>query len=277
VTPHWLAAIAVAASLAALPAWGQGPREAPGREARETEALRVCADPNNLPFSNQAEQGFENRIVRLLADELKRPLTYFWFPQTAGFVRNTLLARRCDLIPGIAAAQETVQSTNPYYRSVYAMVHRAGGIAPTGLADPRLKTLQLGVIAGTPPASALAHYGLLGRVRPYHLMVDTRHDAPARQAIEDVASGETDVAMIWGPIAGYFAPRQKVALKVAPLLDAGAAVVRLDFRIAMGVRHNEPEWKHELNDALQRLQPRIDAMLREYGVPLLDESGRLIP
>jgi quinoprotein dehydrogenase-associated probable ABC transporter substrate-binding protein len=272
-TTTTLAGLAMTAVVAALPAWGQGA----GREARETEVLRVCADPNNLPFSNQAEQGFENRIVRLLADELKRPLTYFWFPQTVGFVRNTLQARRCDVIPGIAAAQETVQSTNPYYRSVYAMVYRAAGIAPTGLADPRLKTLRLGVIAGTPPASALAQYGLLGRVRPYHLMVDTRHDAPARHAIEDVANGEIDLAVIWGPIAGYFASRQKVALTVAPLVDAAAAEGRLDFRIAMGVRHNEPEWKHELNDALQRLRPKIDAVLREYAVPLLDESGRSIP
>lgn len=247
------------------------------REAVETDALRVCADPASLPFSNQAEEGFENKIVRLIAGELKRPLQYYWFPQSAGFVRNTLQLRQCDVISGIPTAQDLVQNTNPYYRSVYAMVYRSGsGITATTVGDPSLRALSVGVVAGTPPASLLARYGMLDRVRPYDLVVDTRFDNPAKRAIEDVAKGETDLALIWGPIAGYYAKQQKVALTLVPLVSEPPGA-RMDFHITMAVRHSEGEWKRQLNEVLLKLEPKIAVILKEYSVPLLDAAGKAIP
>ena len=246
------------------------------REARTTNVLRVCADANNLPFSNKKEEGFENKIARLIAGELGQPVRYTWWPQTIGFVRNTLRLRRCDLIAGIGTGNELVQNTNPYYRSVYAMVYRRdSGLRATALSDPALRSLRFGVIAGTPPATLLAVYDLIGQTQPYHLTVDTRYFSPARQAIADVAEGKIDVAVIWGPIAGYFAKRQKVPLVVVPLLNEKAKV-RLDFWVSMAVRINEPEWKRRLNRILGRLRPKIDAILKDYGIPRLDRKGRLI-
>ncbi len=246
------------------------------REARTTSVLRVCADANNLPYSNKMEEGFENKIARLIAGELGLPVRYTWWPQTIGMVRNTLRLRRCDLIAGIGTGNELVQNTNPYYRSVYTMVYRRNsGLRATTLSDPTLKSLRFGVVAGTPPATLLAMYDLIGQARPYQLTVDTRYFSPARQAIADVAAGIIDVALIWGPIAGFFAKQQKVPLVVVPLLNE-MAKVRLDFRVSMAVRINEPKWKRQLNDILQRLQPKIGVILKEYGIPLLDEQGRLI-
>lgn len=257
--------------------WSQAVQAAGAtREARHSNVLRVCADPGNLPFSSRDEKGFENRIASLLADELGRPLQYHWWPQTIGFVRNTLRVRECDVIIGIATGNELVQNTNPYYRSVYAMVFREdAGIDAESLSDPVFRELRLGVVAGTPPATLVARYELLDRVKPYLRTVDTRHFSPARQAIEDVARGEIDVALIWGPIAGYYATRHETPLTVRPLVHEPEGV-RLDFRVSMAVRHSEQTWKRELNTLLRRLQPQIDTILAEYGVPLLDEQGRLV-
>ena len=263
---------------ALFPAFDGGAARAkqPSREARVTKTLRVCADANSLPFSNKKEEGFENKIARLIAEELKQPIRYNWWPQTIGFVRNTLRLRRCDLIVGIGTGNELVQNTNPYYRSIYTMVYRQdSGLKATSLSDPALKSLRFGVIAGTPPATLLAKYGLIGQARPYHLTVDTRFFSPTRQAIEDVAAGKIDIALIWGPTAGYFAKRQKVALVVVPLLNEQTGV-RLDFRVSMAVRANENDWKRQLNRILKRLKPKIDRILKDYGVPLLDRQRRLI-
>ena len=263
---------------ASFPAFDGGAARAkqPSREARVTKILRVCADANSLPFSNKKEEGFENKIARLIAEELKQPIRYNWWPQTIGFVRNTLRLRRCDLIVGIGTGNELVQNTNPYYRSIYTMVYRQdSGLKATSLSDPALKSLRFGVIAGTPPATLLAKYGLIGQARPYHLTVDTRFFSPTRQAIEDVAAGKIDIALIWGPTAGYFAKRQRVALVVVPLLNEQTDV-RLDFWVSMAVRANENDWKRRLNRILQRLQPKIDRILKDYGVPLLDRQRRLI-
>ena len=247
-----------------------------GREAQSSSTLRVCADPNNLPFSSRSGDGFENRIADLIAAELQRPVQYYWWPQTMGFLRNTLQARQCDLVMGVASGSDRAQNTNPYYRSVYTMVYRRdSGVSATTLADPELANLRFGVVAGTPPATLLARYGLIAQARPYHRTVDTRHFSPARRAIDDVANGETDVAVIWGPIAGYFAAQQSVPLTVVPLLDEPRDV-RLEFLISMAVRRNEPEWKRTLNKALRKLKPRIDQILAEYSVPMLDRKGQLI-
>ncbi|MGQ7847710.1 substrate-binding domain-containing protein [Granulosicoccus sp. 3-233] len=247
-----------------------------GRQALTTAHLRVCADPSNLPFSNEAEEGFENRIVQLIARELGRDVRYTWFPQSTGFVRNTLRLRQCDLISGITTTSETVQNTNPYYHSAYSIVHlRSLGESITSMSDPRLKSLTLGIVAGTPPADVLAAKGLLGNARPYHLLADTRRNTPARQAVMDVASGDTDVAFIWGPIAGYFARQLPEELVVTPLLEENPRV-RMNYRVSMAVRYNETDWKHAVNEVLARIQPEIDDILRDYGVPLLNDRGELL-
>jgi quinoprotein dehydrogenase-associated probable ABC transporter substrate-binding protein len=267
-----LAAALCGVTLAPPPATGA----AVDHEARNTRYLTVCGDPNNLPFSNQDMEGFENRIAQLIADRLGRPLHYTWWPQTVGFVRNTLRTRLCDLVLGITSVNEMVQNTNPYYRSVYALVYRADpALDIDSLGDPRLEALRLGVVAGTPPATLLARHGLLGHTRSYPREVDTRHYAPAVRAVEDVARGDLDVAIVWGPIAGYHAPRQAVPLRVVPL-PAEEEEVSLAFNVSMGIRHRESAWKHEINALLQRLEPEIHAILLDYGVPLLDQQNRPI-
>ncbi len=246
-----------------------------GRQALTTSHLRVCADPSNLPFSNEAGEGFENRIVQLIGKELGKEVRYTWFPQSTGFVRNTLKLRQCDLISGIATTSETVQNTNPYYHSAYSIVYRQSlGEPLTSISDPRLKSLRLGIVAGTPPADVLAAKGLMGNIKPYHLLADTRHYAPARQAVLDVASGETDVAFVWGPIAGYYAKQSDVPLVVTPLLSEDRRI-RMNYRVSMAVRYNETDWKHTINEVLAKLQPQIDEILMEYGVPLLNDRGEL--
>ncbi len=245
-------------------------------EAVDRSSLRVCADPANLPFSNRAGEGFENKIAELLAAELGVPVRYTWYPQATGFVRQTLMARKCDVVIGISLGFELLQNTNPYYRSSYALVYRAdSGLSATSLDDPGLKAVRLGVVAGTPPSSLMAKHGLLGRVRPYQLVADTRFDHPAKQMIDDVAAGEVDVGVLWGPIAGYYAKQHNPKLSVVPL-ETRAGEVRMDYRITMGIRFNEPNWKHELNDLIKTKQPEINAILSDYGVPLLDDQGRVI-
>jgi len=245
-------------------------------EAVDRSSLRVCADPANLPFSNRAGEGFENKIAELLAAELGVPVRYTWYPQATGFVRQTLMARRCDLVVGISLGFELLQNTNPYYRSSYALVYRAdSGLSATALDDPGLKALRLGVVAGTPPSSLMAKYGLLARVRPYQLVADTRFDHPAKQMVDDVAAREVDVGVLWGPIAGYYAKTHNPKLLVVPL-ETRAGEVRMDYRITMGIRFNEPNWKHEINDLIKSKQSEINAILSKYGVPLLDDQGRVI-
>ena len=245
-------------------------------EARTGKYLTVCGDPNNLPFSNERHEGFENKIAALIAEDLGRKLHYRWWPQTVGFVRNTLQVRLCDLIMGITSVNDLVQNTNPYYRSVYSLVFRSdSGLDIAALDDPRLKTLRLGVVAGTPPATLLTRYGLMDHTRSYQRTVDTRLYAPAMDAVVDVAKGDLDVAVVWGPLAGYAAKQQPTALTVVPL-PAQEDSVQLAFSVSMGIRHRETQWKHDLNALLQRNEPRIQAILLDYGIPLLDEQDRLI-
>jgi len=251
--------------------------EAATGEVVDRSKLRVCADPGNLPYSNDQGEGFENKIAELLAEDLGVPLEYTWFPQTIGFVRMTLAAKRCDLIIGVATTNELMQNTNPYYRSSYVIVHRAEHDLESGrLDDPRFKTLRLGLQPRTPVATMAARHGLLGQAKSYKLIVDTRMEKPAREMVKDVAAGEIDAALAWGPLAGYWAKELAPHLVITPLAsDPGRE--RLDFRISMGIRYNEPDWKHLLNRSLESNQSKINRILLEYGVPLLDEQGRPIP
>jgi len=246
------------------------------RQALTTSVLRVCADPANLPFSHKNGTGLENRIIKLIAEKLALEVRYTWFPQSIGFVRSTLRIRQCDLISGITTTSELVQNTNPYYHSVYTMVYRKdSGLTATTMSDPSLRDKKLGIVAGTPPANIIASLGLLTQLKPYHLVADTRVDQPARQAILDVGSGETDVAFVWGPIAAFHAKDAESELVIVPLLEETNRV-RLDYRVSMAVRYNETDWKHLINDVLEEIQPDIDIILREYEFPLLNSRGELI-
>jgi quinoprotein dehydrogenase-associated probable ABC transporter substrate-binding protein/PQQ-dependent catabolism-associated CXXCW motif protein len=246
-------------------------------ELVDPSTLRVCADPADLPFSNDQGQGFENKIAELVAAKLGVPLAYTWFPQTTGFVRNTLRANRCDLIMGVVAADELVQNTNPYYRSSYVLAYRTADRDRFGDIDsPLMQLARIGVVAGTPPTDILVRKGLFSQMQPYQLVVDTRIDQPARQMIRDLADGRLDAALVWGPIAGYWAKQQQVPIDIVPLESDPRSALRLDFRISMGIRPGEPEWKRVINNLIRDLGPQIQTILLDYGVPLLDEQGRAI-
>ncbi len=244
------------------------------RQALTTSILRVCADPANLPFSNDKLEGFENKIIALVAERLELEVQYTWFPQTIGFVRNTLRMRDCDLISGITTTSELVQNTNPYYHSAYVMVYRKdSGITGTSLSEMKLDDKKLGVIAGTPPANLIAQLGLLKNIKPYQLVADTRHHKPPRQAISDVADGTTDIAFVWGPLAAFHAREFDADFVLMPMVNENTRT-RLTFRVSMAVRYNETDWKHRINAELETLTPQINTILRSYGVPLMDEKGQ---
>lgn len=258
-------------ALAALAADGQR------ADLVNRQVLRVCADPANLPFSNEKGEGFENKIAELIAAELKTPIEYTWFPQSVGFIRMTLAAKQCDVVIGVAQGDDLVLNSNHYYRSTYALVYRKGaGLDGVDLlADERLKGKRVGIVAGTPPATIMNQVGLMQKAKPYPLTVDRRYDSPAESMMADIRSGEIDAGALWGPIAGYFATRGGEALEVRPLLREGAGP-RMAYRITLGVRHQEDDWKRRLNEIIAKRQGDIDAILLGYGVPLLDEETKLI-
>jgi quinoprotein dehydrogenase-associated probable ABC transporter substrate-binding protein len=240
-------------------------------------ALRVCADPANLPFSNEKGEGFENKIAEIVAGEFKIPVEYTWFPQATGFIRQTLFAKRCDVVIGYAQGDELVLNTNHYYRSTYTLIYRPGtGLdGVDSLADPRLRDKHIGVIAGTPPVNVMVRQGLIEHAKPYPLMVDRRYESPGERMIEDIRSGAIDAGVMWGPMAGYFAARGGEKLTIVPLLKE-TGTPRMAYRITFGVRNLEDDWKHQLNDVIARRQADIDAVLLQFGVPLLDEQSKLI-
>jgi quinoprotein dehydrogenase-associated probable ABC transporter substrate-binding protein len=242
----------------------------------DRSALKVCADPNNLPFSDEKKEGFENKIAELIGGTLGLKVEYTWFPQIIGFVRNTLQAHRCDLVMGTVAGDETMQTTNPYYFTTYMMVYRSDkGLGIEGVQDPRLAGLRLGVISATPPSDLLVRHDLMAHTKPYQLTIDTRAESPTHQMILDIVSGTIDVGFLWGPIAGYYKKQDKLPLTLVQLNDEPGAP-RMKYHIAMGVRANEPEWRRQINAVILKQQSQITAILRDYGVPLLDEEGELI-
>jgi quinoprotein dehydrogenase-associated probable ABC transporter substrate-binding protein len=246
-------------------------------ELVDPKVLRVCADPSNLPFSNEKGEGFENKLSELLAAKLNKTLAYTFYPQSTGFVRNTLGSRRCDLIPGFPQGDELVQSTNPYYRTAYALVVRPDSdLADVDtLRDQRIRDKRIGIVAGTPPATYLAVYGEMKRAKPYPLVVDTRVDSSAQAMIHDLESGEIDAGVLWGPLAGYYAKRATPPMRVTLLLkEAGGPP--MTFRMAMGVRPSDQNWKRQLNRLIADNQDEINQLLLSFGVPLLDEQGRAI-
>jgi quinoprotein dehydrogenase-associated probable ABC transporter substrate-binding protein len=242
------------------------------QEVSPRSELRVCADPNNLPFSNEKGDGFENKIAELLGRDMSLPVRYFWFPQIIGFVRNGLQAGRCDLVMGTVAGDEIMQTTTPYYFTSYMLVFRADKKLSPDLDDPALKQIHIGIISGTPPSDLLVRHALMANARPYALTVDTRYESPAHQMLLDIASGAIDAGMIWGPFAGYYIKQEKLPLAMVKLNEEPGAP-RLAYHIAMGVRGAEPDWRRRVNGAIRKHQDEITDVLRDFGVPLLDEQG----
>ncbi len=246
-------------------------------ELVDPKVLRVCADPRNLPFSNEKGEGFENKLAEFFAAKLQKKLDYVYFPQATGFVRVTLGAHRCDVIMGFPQGDDLVQGTNPYYRAAYALISKQGsGLEDIDtLEDARLKGKHIGVVAGTPPGTNMAANGLMANAKPYPLMIDTRVDSSAEAMINDLNKGDIDAGILWGPMAGFYAKKANPPLHVTPLVKEKTGP-QLVFRIGMGVRRADQNWKRQLNRLIQENQPAINKILLDYGVPLLDENNQPI-
>lgn len=246
-------------------------------ELIDPKVLRVCADPRNMPFSTEKGEGFENKVAELFAQKLQKKLDYAFYPGATGFVRNTLNAHRCDVIMGFPQGDDLAQGTNPYYRTAYALIVKQGsGLeSVTTLEDEHLKGKHIGIIAGTPPATYLAVDGLMVNAKPYPLMIDTRVDSSAEAMINDLKSGAIDAGVLWGPMAGYYAKKAGPAFRVTLLLKekAGPGLV---YRVGMGVRRSDQNWKRQLNQLIRDNQPTINKILLDFGVPLLDENDQPI-
>jgi mxaJ protein len=243
-------------------------------QARE---LRVCADPNNLPFSKQDGSGFENKIADILATELGASVRYTWFAQRRGFLRSTLNAGTCDVVMGYPPRHGVLRSTRPYYRSSYVFVRRAGAPPFAGFDDPALRTMQIGVQligddgANTPPVAALAKRGIISNVHGFSVYGDYRSDAPLAPIMDAVDAGSLDAAIVWGPTAGYFAKERKTSLLLTPILLDGALLSQpMTFDIAAAVRKDDVALAAELDAALRKHRAEINAVLKWYGVPRID-------
>ncbi|HEY0995868.1 MAG TPA: substrate-binding domain-containing protein [Gemmatimonadaceae bacterium] len=284
---RWWAALLLIPPFAMAGAWHRDAGAVPalaapvGRATATTAAgpapLRVCADPNNLPFSNRKEEGFENRIARVIAADLGRPLQYTWWPQQRGHIRKSLKAGACDLIPGIASSVDMVLTTRPYYRSTYVFVQRAGDAAKhrvRSFDDPVLRRLTIGVqligddYTNTPPAHALGRRGIVGNVRGYSVYGDYESPNPPARIMDAVERGEVDVAVVWGPLAGWFARDAKGALVLTPVSpQVDLPFLPFVFDISMGVRRDDPATRAALEGALARERVAIARILDEYGIP----------
>jgi mxaJ protein len=262
----------------ALPAFAQG-------EVPERKALRVCQDPNNLPFSSTDGAGLENRIADIFGKALGLPVTYYSFPQRMAFIRNTLRFKLpgqdypCDIVMGVPVGFDQVSVTQPYYRSAYAMVFPTGsgldGVKSSDdflrLDKTKLDTLRIGVYDRSPASAWLNKHGLVERGVPYPILSADPSQYPGEIIERDLAAGKIDVAIVWGPIAGYFAKRVKSPRLNVVVLKSEPGV-QFDYEMAMGVRYGEPEWKRQVESLIQSRQAEIMAVLNEYGVPLLESS-----
>ena len=271
--------IALVASVAGVSAVAVASRRA--ARVPPVTPLRVCADPNNLPFSNDRREGLENRIVEMVAHDLGREPVYVWHAQRRGFVRETLDAGRCDVIAGVPTSFERALVTRPYYRSTYVFVSRRdGGPHVRSFNDERLRRLTIGVHligddgANTPPVHALTARGIVGNLRGYMIYGDYAEPAPPARLIEAVARGDVDIGIAWGPLAGYFAPKQAVPLEltaVSPQIDL--PFLPFVFDIGMGVRGGDSTLRAGIDRVLARRKAEIDRVLDQYGVPRVGPRG----
>lgn len=247
----------------------------PAHAGEANRVLRVCADPNNLPFSNSRLEGFENRIADLIAKDLHATVKYTWWAQRRGFIRNTLNAHICDIVMGVPASFDLTAVTDPYYRSTYVFVTRQDrGISVHSFDDPLLRKLRIGVQlvgddgANTPPVHALEARGIHGGLKGYMVYGDYREPHPASRIVDGVARGDVDIAIVWGPLAGYFAQRQNVKLDLVPVMpQIDLPFMPEVFDISMGVRREDKALRDELDQAIERNRAAIDAILSDYGVP----------
>lgn len=242
--------------------------------------LRVCADPNNLPFSNEREEGFENKIAALVAREMNVDVEYTWWAQRRGFIRNTLKAGDCDLVVGVPSSFELAQTTSPYYRSTYVFVSRKDRkLNIRSFDDPLLRKLKVGVqmigddFSNTPPAHALSNRNIIRNVRGYTVYGDYAKANPPARILEAVTKGEVDVAIVWGPLAGYFAKRQKAPLEIMPVSpEIDLPYLPFVFDISMGVRRGDDALREELEQILARRRNEIESILDEYSVPRINKG-----
>lgn len=247
---------------------------------RPAGILRVCADPNNLPFSNQRGEGFENKIAELLAHELGERVEYTWWAQRRGFFRNTLRAGACDIVIGVPADFEMALTTKPYYRSTYVFLSRKDRhLDLRSLDDPSLKRLRIGVqiigddFSNTPPVHALSRRNIVGNVKGFTVYGDYSQPNPPARIVDAVAKGDVDVAIVWGPLAGYFAKQSRVPLEVVPVSpQIDQPSLPFVFSISMGVRRNDRELKNKVEQVLERRRAEIDRILDNYGIPRVDQE-----
>ncbi len=274
--PVWVRSCVVAKCVALLLCIA-GPLAAQTSDLVSKSALRVCADPANYPMSDDKGQGYENKLAELVAEKLDKPLVYTWYPMATGFIRNTLKANKCDVVMGYAQGHELVLNTNHYFTSAFALVvPEDGALADVDtLSDPALEGRRIGIIAGSPPATHMARNGLLPRAKAYNLVVDRRYESPVIDMLNDLAAGEIDAAIIWGPLAGPLVQEDYQALRVTPLIHE-TLPPRLVFRITMGVRQGEKVWQRKLNSLIRRNQAEINQLLSKTGVPLLDDMGTAV-
>jgi mxaJ protein len=245
--------------------------------ARAPAPLRVCADPNNLPFSNQRREGFENRIAALVAGELHRPLEMVWAPEWRGFIRKTLGAGRCDVVMGIPAASDRVLATCPYYTSTYVFLSRRDRDLRIGsLDDPALRHLRIGIhfigddYVNPPPAHALGRRHIVQNVVGYSIYGNAARPNPPSDLVRAVARDDVDIAIVWGPFAGYFGQRGGVPMRIVPVTPAeDPPGLRYTFAIAAGVRPADTTLRDEVQTALARRRPEIQRLLERYGIPLV--------
>jgi mxaJ protein len=276
-----LVAMVALAGVLAVPSapLAQGAGIGAAGELVDPDVLRVCADPSNMPFTDQSGEGFENKLAEFVAAKTgRKSVSYTWFPMVTGFVRQTLRANRCDIIMGYAQGDEQVQNTNAYYRSSYVLMYKKGGglDGVETIEDPKLADKRIGVVMSTPPASNMARANLMKKAKVYELMVDTRYTAsPAEMMIKDIASGEIDAAVVWGPMGGYYAAKLDADVAVVPLTKEKTGS-RMSYRITMGVRPSDQEWKRTLNRLIKDNQAEINKILLGYGVPLIDEQDKPI-
>jgi len=243
--------------------------------------LRVCADPNNMPFSNEKREGFENKIAALVARELGRDLDYFWAPQRRGFIRNTLRAHQCDVVMGVPAHYDLARPTRAYYRSSYVFVsQRDRKLGVRSFDDPRLRRLRIGIqITGTdyanpPAAQALASRHITSNVRGFTVYGDYSRADPQRDIVDAVARGEVDIAIVWGPLAGYYARREPVPIDIEPVApQQDGPQLPFAFDISMGVRKDDVSLHDALDRAIVKRHGDITRILREFGVPLVDNAA----
>ncbi|MBN8488520.1 MAG: quinoprotein dehydrogenase-associated putative ABC transporter substrate-binding protein [Burkholderiales bacterium] len=243
--------------------------------------MAVCADPAALPYSNQRQEGFENRIARLLADDLGATLRFTWNMQRRGFLRRTLQAGACDVVIGVPAGLQGLLTGRPYYTSSFVFVTRAGLAVPQGFDDPLLRGQRIGVQvlgaegANTPPVQALARRGLAEQVRGFPMWGPEEDETPMAHLVKAVADGSIDMALVWGPYAGYFAQRHGQKLRVTPILsDPRQPELAFRYPMSLGVRRGDAALLQTLQSVLDRRAAEVHRILQEFGVPLVD-SGDL--